>query len=124
MQENPASSQSTTGDPHTSALAQRLTARTAINSIQLLSALPALADYNHIPHAAHYDGSHSGHDLDRWVIRSEARPTVEQVAALGVAADAKYHSGYIHNGEQHWIYTAIRPLSVVGACPTCEARTP
>ena len=73
----------------------------------------AMADNGGIPHP--------GHDLDRWVIRSEVRLAPEKLAALGVAPDATYHSGYVHNGQQHWIYTAIRPLSVGVACPTCDA---
>ena len=94
------------------------------NNIQQHSTPPVLASYSRIPHAGHYAGSYTGHDLDRWIIRSEAPPTVEQVTALGIAPDAKYHSGYIHNGEQHWVYTAIRPLSVFDECPTCKAGTP
>lgn len=85
------------------------------------AAAPVLAGYNRISHAAHYMCGTGGHDLDRWVVRCEVQPSGEQVSALGVASDAKYHSGYIHNEQQHWIYTAIRPLSVGVACPTCDA---
>lgn len=92
--------------------------------VRLATAEPVLVTQNRISHAAHYEGGHGGHDLDRWVIRCPRQPTFEQVAALGVAPDAKYHSGYVEPGtrQQHWIYTAIRPLSEVAYCPTCSAN--
>jgi len=83
--------------------------------------VPVLVGYNRISHAAHYMYGAGGHDLDRWVVRSIERPGLAKLAELGVAADAAWHSGYVSNGQQHWIYTAIRPLSVGVACPTCDA---
>jgi hypothetical protein len=44
--------------------------------------------------------------------------THEQVVALGVAADAQWHSGQVIDGEQRWTYTAKRPLSA-GMCERC-----
>jgi len=84
---------------------------------------PALVAHRRISHAAHYAyGRAGGHDLEEWTIRSPQKPTYEQIVALGLPSDAKYHSGSVRDGVQHWTWTAIRPLSA-GTCSRCEVRS-
>jgi hypothetical protein len=71
-----------------------------------------------VRHAAHDPFGPGGHDLERWVIESPIQPNLDQLDALGIAADAKYHSGHIAEGKQRWTYTAIRSLSA-GTCERC-----
>lgn len=88
--------------------------------VALCEDAPELVKADHVRHAAHNPYGPGGHDLDRWIVRRGAQPTREQLDALGVASDAKYHSGYIESGtgRQCWVYTAIRPMSD-GACERC-----
>lgn len=95
-----------------------------ITLVALTQDTPVLVEQNHVRHAAHYAYNHpvKGHDLDRWVVRSQARPTFEQLAALGLPSDAEWHTGYRDSGTgpQHWVYIAKRPLSE-GMCERCAA---
>lgn len=90
----------------------------------LVQDTPELVEQSRIRHAAHYMYDHParGHDLDRWVVRSQTRPTFEQLTALGLPADAEWHTGYAAPGtrQQHWVYIAKRPLSE-GTCERCPA---
>jgi len=79
---------------------------------------PRLVTHEIVRHAAHAMLGPGGHDIERWVIASEQQPTREQVTALGVAADAEWHSGHVVDGEQRWTYTARRPMSP-GLCVRC-----
>lgn len=79
---------------------------------------PRLVSHETVRHAAHDEGGRGGHDLEQWVIAAPQQPTRVQVAALGVAADASWHSGHVAEGEQRWTYTARRPLSA-GSCQRC-----
>lgn len=65
-----------------------------------------------IPHAAHYMYEHpaKGHDLIELDVTSEKRPA----APLGF----DWHSGYVKNGRQHWVFTKRAPLSS-GTCARC-----
>ena len=92
--------------------------------VALTQSTPVLVTADHVRHAAHYmyGDPRKGHDLDRWVVRSAVRPTSAQLAELGVAPDAEWHTGYIESGtgRQHWVYIAKRPLSE-GTCERCSA---
>ncbi len=68
--------------------------------------------YRRIKHAAHYAPAHpaKGHDLEEWIVRSEERPEVAR-RGTDVPSDAEYHSGYVHEGAQHWVYVRRAPLS-------------
>ncbi len=82
----------------------------------------ALISHSLIKHAAHYMYDHpaKGHDLEQWVIETDG--TIDRYAArlaLGVATDADWHSGYIENGRQRWVWEAKRPFSS-GTCEHCS----
>lgn len=64
-------------------------------------------------HAAHYMGGIGGHDLE---ISTFAAPV--RVRPEGLHPDAEYHSGYVADGVQHWVYTRKLPLSP-GRCAYC-----
>lgn len=76
-----------------------------------------------IKHAAHYMYDHParGHDIEQWVTASgdsTDRPSFAARVAVGVAPDADYHSGYVKDGRQHWVWVAKRPFSS-GTCGRC-----
>lgn len=81
---------------------------------------PRMVLYQLVRHAAHYlyDHPDRGHDLEQWVIAAPDQPTHAQAVALGVAADATFHSGHAAGGEQCWMYLARRPMSA-GTCERC-----
>jgi hypothetical protein len=75
--------------------------------------------YRRIQHAGHYGyaGADSrdrlGHDLEEWVYAKKSRLPVPN----HVPGDAHYHSGFMRDGTQHWVYTRIAPMT--GTCPIC-----
>jgi hypothetical protein len=81
-------------------------------------------DHRLIRHAAHYPlfltPGAGGHDLEQWVVESVTQPVLEQLTKLGLAADARFHSGHVVDGKQRWVYTALRPFSP----GTCERGPP
>ncbi len=83
-------------------------------------AVTTMVRHSRIPHAAHYEHSAGGHDLEQWVIEYPSQPDYRLIRALGLPSDARYHSGHRALGtrRQRWTYTAIRPLSP-GHCDMC-----
>lgn len=84
------------------------------------------AVYRRIPHAAHYAPGHplKGHDLERWDVESPKRPTGAELTAAMVPCTARYHSGYVKDDVQHWIFVCEAPLTAGHPCAHCEATTP
>lgn len=79
-----------------------------------------LVETRRIPHAAHYMYDHPGrgHDLEEWIVESVVRPDYEQLAELGLPADAEWHTGHRADGVQRWTYIAKRSMSA-GTCERC-----
>lgn len=74
----------------------------------------AVVEYKRVPHAAHYtDGRSGGHDLEQWtfVAPTNRRPD-------NVPQGAEYHSGFMKDGVQHWVYVRRAELSP-GTCARC-----
>lgn len=76
--------------------------------------------YQRIEHAGHYgrgiDGIVCGHDLEQWDVAAPVRP----LRPDGVPVDAEYHSGYVKDGVQHWLFIRVAALSP-GECDWCKA---
>lgn len=74
-----------------------------------------MTTYRRIPHAAHYAYNHpaGGHDLEQWTFAAPVNKRPEDVPR-----DAEYHSGFVKDGVQYWVYVRTAPLSP-GGCKRC-----
>ena len=83
------------------------------------------AVYRRIPHAAHYPPGHplKGHDLEQWDVASPRKPTPTELTAAMVPCTARYHSGYVKDGVQHWVFVCEAPLTAGHACGACGTAT-
>lgn len=74
-----------------------------------------------IQHAGHYayGVTHQkygrGHDLEEWTYAQPARLPKPS----SIPSDAEYHSGFVRDGAQHWVYLRRAPMT--GTCPRCAS---